>query len=415
MLRNPEARPAATVPNAAAASRLLNADRLKFLMAKEGLDAVVATAPENVTYASGYWAMSQWLRRGPQTYVLVAGDNLAASTIIASTTLLDLVADQDIWIDRIRRFGYFQVDRIDGPLNAVDRHQAELYGLSDDKDPLDALCVAIREAGLERARIGLDELGLLHGYWERLQEKLPQATFVPALQLFRAVRAVKTAQEIERLRQAAHMTERSIEAALAVAREGASECDLAEAFHSRTVAEGGYPVLGCIGFGTRSAMPNVQPSDAKLKRGEVIRFDVGGRYQHYRADIARIAVLGEPDRKVTAYYRALHIGTQKAIEMIRPGVRTADVFDVAVEAVRREGIPHYSRSHVGHGIGIDGYDPPDLAASSAAVIEEGMVLCVETPYYELGWCGLQVEDMVVVRADGCESLMSTDGRLMTAG
>jgi Xaa-Pro aminopeptidase len=86
-------------------------------------------------------------------------------------------------------------------------------------------------------------------------------------------------------------------------------------------------------------------------------------------------------------------------------VRTADVFEASVETVRREGIPHYQRSHVGHGIGLDGYDAPDIAPSSPAVFEEGMVVCVETPYYEMGFGGLQVEDTLVVTKDGVDSFM----------
>ena len=159
-------------------------------------------------------------------------------------------------------------------------------------------------------------------------------------------------------------------------------------------------------------MPNVQPSEARLKRGQVIRFDVGGRYQHYRADIARIAVLGEPDRKTDKYYKALSAGVQRVLEMVRPGMRTAALFNAAVETVRREGIPHYSRSQTGHGIGIDGYDIPDLAPDSDHIVEEGMVMCVETPYYELGWGGLQREDTIVIRRNGAESFMTTTGDLM---
>jgi Xaa-Pro aminopeptidase len=89
-----------------------------------------------------------------------------------------------------------------------------------------------------------------------------------------------------------------------------------------------------------------------------------------------------------------------------------DVFEAVVSTVQREGIRHYARSHVGHGIGIDGYDLPDLSSNCDHIIKEGMVLCVETPYYEVGWCGLQVEDTVVVRADGPESFMTTSGALM---
>lgn len=392
--------------------RLLNAGGLLAQMALGRLDAVVATAAENVTYSSGYWALSQWLRRGPQTYVLLPASDLANSAIIASTSLLDMLADQPVWIRSIRRFGYFHVDQVDGEITAFDQRQLDLYHLADDGDALSSLVAAIMDAGLARGRIGVDELGLMPGHWERLQAKLPDAKLVPAAGLFRQVRAIKTPEEVNRLRRVAHITERSIEAALSIAQEGMTELDLASAFHQRTVAEGGLPVLGCVGFGPRSAMPNVQPSNTKLQRGDIIRFDVGGRYQHYRADIARIASFGKPDQRVADYYRALHKGTLAAIEMIRPGVKVRDIFDHAVSTVRAEGIPHYSRSHVGHGIGLDGYDLPDLAPSSDAVIEEGMVMCVETPYYELGWCGLQVEDMVVVRADGCENLMSTAGELI---
>ncbi len=102
---------------------------------------------------------------------------------------------------------------------------------------------------------------------------------------------------------------------------------------------------------------------------------------------------------------------QRAYDILKPGLAARDLFAAVVETVRREGLSHYRRTHVGHGIGLDGYDAPNLAPSSDEIIEEGMVLCVETPYYELGAWGLQVEDMIVVRADGPESLMQTDGSL----
>jgi Xaa-Pro aminopeptidase len=398
--------------SASAVSTLLNKSRLSDVMRAERVDAVVATSSENVTYTSGYWALSQWIRRGPQIYVLLPASDLDASEIIASTTLLDQIADQDdIWIRNVRRYGYFQVDRSNAPLDALDQRQADLYALADDGNALDALVNAITSAGLSRSRIALDEMGLLPGHWERLTDALPHATLVPAFQLLRKARAVKTPEEIARLGRVARITEDSIDAALRIATEGVTESELARPFHGCTVMNDAFPVIGCIGFGTRAAMPNVQPSATPLKRGDVIRFDVGGRYRHYRADIARIAVLGEADRKTQTYCNALHVGVLKALEMIRPGVRASDVFATAVEAVRREGIPHYNRSHVGHGIGLDGYDLPDLTPSSQDIIEEGMVMCVETPYYELGWTGLQVEDMVVVRHDGIENLMSSSGAL----
>ncbi len=236
-------------------------------------------------------------------------------------------------------------------------------------------------------------------------------TWVMATSLFRSIRAVKTPEEIDRLRTIGQITERSIAAALAAVVEGVTELDLARAFHSQTVREDAFPVLGCIGFGERSALMNVQPSNRPLRRGDIIRFDVGGQFRNYRADIARNAVFGEPAPDIRRKYDALNAGVKRGIEHIRPGVPASEIFRIVVDTVRKEGIPDYRRSHVGHGIGLDGYDVPLLSASSTDVLEAGMVLCIETPYYELGRVGLQVEDMLVVRPDGAEMLTDSGDSL----
>jgi Xaa-Pro aminopeptidase len=186
---------------------------------------------------------------------------------------------------------------------------------------------------------------------------------------------------------------------------------MAAAFHATTVREQAFPVLGCVAAGPHTAFANVQPSARKIRRGDIIRFDVGGRYNHYRADIARNAVLGEPSAKLKTYHHAIRAGLLRGIEMVKPGARAADIFEAAVATVRKEGLPHYARNHVGHGIGLDGYDAPDFSPGSREVLEENMVICLETPYYELGFAGLQVEDMIRVTRDGFESLMSTGSEL----
>lgn len=391
---------------------LMNTPRLFAAMKKERLAAIVATMPENVTYASGFWAMSQWIRRGPQAYVLTPAEGGGGSVVIASSGLIDLAADPDVWVEDISRFGRFVIDRTpDAILDSHDSRIEQLMAQEDDGDAVGALVRAIKARGLEKSRIGVEEIGILPQYWDRLVEALPDATIVRAAELFRYARAIKTPEEISRLRKSAQIADMSIQAALAVARVGATELDLARAFHAKTIMEGGMPVLGCFGVGTRSAMTNVQPSECAIKQGDVIRFDVGGRYRHYRADIARNAVLGEPGRKLKQYHRAICVGLDRAIGMIKPGVKVSDVFDACVETVRREGIPHYQRSHVGHGIGLDGYDAPNIAPSNAECFEEGMVICVETPYYEMGFAGLQVEDTMAVTKDGVDSFMLSSTEL----
>ncbi len=384
---------------------LANFSRLQEIMQRSELDAVIATCPENVTYLSGFWAMSQWVRRGPQAYVLQPKDG--GGCIIANSGLLDLVPDQDIWIRQIYRYGYFQVD-VDPSvkLDAADEMQRELFSSAAFKGPVEALSAAIKEKGLARARIGIDEMGITPQCMDQLKSLLPDATFIRSFSLFERVRAVKTAGEIEILRQAARNTERAIDAALKVARQGVTEREMLRAFNACLAQNDTAPVTGCIGFGTRSALSNVQPSDRALRPGDVIRFDVGGRYRHYRSDMARGAAFGEPGGKVAKYYAGVEKGVLSAYDVIKPGLKVAQLFDHVVETVRREGISHFKRSHIGHGIGVDGYDPPNISDSSGELLEENMVVCIETPYYELGFAGVQVEDMVLVTKNGAQSLMT---------
>ena len=303
------------------ASPLANVARLEDLAKREGFDAVIATSPENVTYLSGFWAMSQWVRRGPQAYVLYPL-NGEQPCIVADSSILDLVADQQPWVTDIRRYGYFQMDvDPDAKLDAIDATQKRLFETSAAAGSIDALVIAMKEKGLTKGTFGLDETGITPQCMDQLSAALPDAKFVRAFGFFQRVRAIKTAGEIEILRHAARVTENAIDAALAIAADGVTEREMLRAFNTCLVQSDAAPVVGCIGFGNRSAMINAQPSDRKLRRGDLIRFDVGGRYKHYRSDMSRGASFGEPSARIAAGYAAVEKGVLRSYDIIKPGLR----------------------------------------------------------------------------------------------
>ena len=392
---------------------LLNEARARRIMADQGIDALVATSPDNVTYCSGYWAMSHWARPGgPQAYAVIPADGGATPCLIAGSGNLDHVVDGESWITETYRYGFFATKTDGGSLSELERRYAALLAKPDHGDAAAALVAALRERKLDRGRLAVEETGIQPALLERVRSELPHAEVVPGARVFRQIRTIKTPEEIERLRGAVRVTEHGIEAALRIAKPGVPERELLTEFDRTVIAARGVPVSSmCIGSGPRSALSNCQAGERTLVAGEVIRFDGGVRYRWYRSDIARIAALGDPGERVRRYYAALRAGAERAIEAIRPGVRCADVFRIAMDTVHREGIPHFERSHTGHGIGINNYDAPDLAPKSDEVIEENMVLCIETPYYELGFAGLQLENTIVVRAQGAESLMSLSNDL----
>jgi len=393
-------------------SDLMDQERLRELLTREKLLAVVGTSAEHVTYLSGFWAMPQWIRKGPQVYAVRTAE-AKASCVVLPTSIADQAADQSLAAE-VHRYGFFAYEgEMASAEEAEDVQLARILQGPDHRSAAEALAFGLKRIGVESGRVALDAEGIAPDERDRLESLLPGVAWVNAAPLLRTLREIKTAPEIERLKRAANITERSIEAALAIAREGSTERDLARAFHARTVAEDAVPVLGCIGFGSRSAHPNVDPSSKRrLRAGDNIRFDVGGRYAQYRADIARIAAFGKPSSKLKAYHAAVSAGLDRAYEVIRPGLRAADLFEQVVATVRQSGIPHYRRNHVGHGIGLSGYETPALTPASEDVLAPGMVMCIETPYYEVGCFGVQVEDTVVVTATGVQTLMTTGRELI---
>ena len=391
---------------------LFDQERARGIMSRQGIDALVATSPDNVTYVSGYWAMSHWARPGgPQAYAVIPAGDRERPCLIAGSGNLDHVVDGESRVSEAYRYGFFAT-RTDGAgLSDLEVQYAALLNAKDFDDPAAALLAALRQRKLERSRLAIEDTGIQPAVLERVRRELPQAEIVSGSKLLRELRTIKTPEEIERLRGAVGATERGIVAALRIARPGIAERELRMEFDRTVITEGGIPVSSmCIGGGPHSAMSNCQAGERKLVAGEVIRFDGGVRYKWYRSDIARIASLGDPGERIRSYYGALREGAERGIEAIRPGVRTSEIYRIAMETVRKV-IPHYERSHVGHGIGINNYDAPDLTPKSEEVFEEGMVVCVETPYYELGWAGLQLENTMVVRANGAELLTTLGNEL----
>ena len=384
---------------------LLNRSRAERIMDENGLEALVATSPANVFYSSDLCPYGE-------TYVLLPRERGAEPAIVASISApIPVVTMSRPWIGDVRYFGEFYTEArwAKEPLDDAERGliaAQESWEATRRSDPTALLLELIEERGLTDCRIGVDETALpgSHPFWHRVGKRLPNVEAVPASHLFTLIRMIKTEVEIGRVREAVMITEKAWEAALGRAREGMTEKAFAYIYENAILAEGGRPTshMGMYGppiaFGRRTAFVDVAlPSDYALREGDLLRFDGGCSYRGYGCDMARTAVLGEPSAKQGRYYDALLEGEQLAVDMARPGAAASEVFDAVVRRVREEGIPHYRRHHVGHGWGLEGYNPPLVSPGDDSELEEGMLLCLETPYYEVGFGGLMVEDIIVVR------------------
>jgi Xaa-Pro dipeptidase len=393
---------------------LINERRAAAVLDEAGLDGLVGTRMENVFYLSGVYNISQSMFPfDQQCYAVISREQLTAPMVIISTGDWD---QSTVAFEGLRgtiHFGTFYRELApESELNAVERHlKAQTIDRAPRKDALEALVAALEEMGLADKRVGIDEKAFNPAFRPELERRLPQLKIVPAADLLRKIRMVKTEEEIRRLRRAANVTEGAIQAAVAIARAGVTEREMMREFQRYVIDQGGQPTFTLLRFGRNATLGQVPAGDTPLHEGEPIWFDVGCLVEGYWADLARIFVLGEPSDKLRRYYDAALAGEDHAIAFTCPGVTAGQIFDETVKVVQQAGISHYRRHHVGHGIGVEVYDPPLLAAGQPAIIEAGMVINIETPYYELAFGAVHVEDPFVVHESGNELLTTLSREL----
>ncbi len=394
---------------------LLNRDRAYDVMEKYDVEAIIATMPENVTYLTDFWSLTHRLIKATQNFAVITRKQDLTPFIITSVGDMDLAADQeDCWTDNFLTYGTFYVERpAEANLNNTEeRYQRLLASAAPKKDAVTALTECLADIGVTNGRIALDEGNITSPACGVLKENFPKVEFIQGYQILREIRLIKTHNEMSRLERSAEIVESGVNNALKVIREGATEFEIWQTLFKKVIEEGALPSWPCVGVGVRGVLSNVINSVQPVRNGDLIRFDVGCVYKYYNSDMARTVVVGEANEKQRSYHHAIRTGLERALGIVRPGVRASEIFKGAVEGVREAGIPHYRRHHVGHGIGIEPYEPPFLTETSEDILEEGMVVNVETPYYEMGLGGIQLEDTIMVTTDGCRPLTKSTRDLL---
>lgn len=233
---------------------------------------------------------------------------------------------------------------------------------------------------------------------------LPQAVFVSASGGFRSSRAIKLPGELDFLRQASRITDEAIANVASMMRPGVRELEIAAEITRVITIGGGISRFVVVTSGERSSRVDAYARDRVLQEGDLVRMDIGATVNGYYSDMARTYSVGDPGALAKDRYAALLRGELAGLELIRPGISAGEIFETALKEVRSGALPQYQRNHCGHGVGLRAHEFPLIGPASETILEPGMVLCVETPYYEIGWGGMMVEDTVIVTEDGHELL-----------
>ena len=394
---------------------LINRERTASHLQELGVEAAILSGGPNFNYAAGWGSDAHLWGGGP--FAIVPSDEDGEITLIIANHELPFVWRDPDFKPALRTVGR-EVEPVPPtsdykPLPAEERYLAafEEGRKKNYEDRMEALGDTISDLGLTNAYVGFDDV--------RVAQHLERTgaftgSYVDVIQTFRHIRSVKSAHEIEIIRKANEANLRGIEDVVIALREGAPFNEALIQHDIRLAKENAMrSVPSRISGVGRMGMALFQRQDYEsyqMQPGDLIRFDFEGTYERYWTDLGRTCSIGEPSAKAKQYYQAMLAGREAAMEAMRPGASASEVCRIAVEAIQKNGCPDYVTGKglcMFHVIGLELYEQWCWYPHGDFTLEEDMTINFESPYFEMGFGGMQLEDTYLIKKDAPVDLSGT--------
>ncbi len=352
-----------------------NQYRLKPLLRRQNLDALLVTQPDNRRYLSGY----------------TAGDlNINESS------------------------GALLIPRRGQPLLFTDFR----YQLQAEREATGYKVVIYRRGLLARLKSIMVELGVkrlgfeshyfLHQTADKLQKLAAEigVEAVPESGLVERLRIRKSPDELEKIRAAVRLNEEVFQEVYRQLKPGLTERQVALRIEIMMREKGAErPSFETIvAGGPNGALPHAVPGDRPLREGEPIVIDMGLVLDGYCSDMTRTVVLGRMDEITRERFRLVRQAQLAGIAAVRSGVIGREVDRAARQVIKAAGFGAAFGHSLGHGVGLAVHEAPALSVRYQRQLQSGMVVTVEPGIYLPEWGGIRLENMVVVTETGSELL-----------
>jgi len=349
--------------------------RIQTVLRRKKLDALLVSRPENRHYLSGYSALDHGI------------DESAGLLLIPAKGDARLLTDFRFQLQAEAEAGFLSVVLYPKGVPALLREM--LPELS------------IRSLGFESQYT-------LHSFAEKLNVlgRKIGVEMIPTIDLVEAFRVIKDEVEIERLRAAVALNEKVFEEVFPAIACGRTETEIARQLESTMLRLGAQSPSFCtiVATGPNSALPHAVPGRRAIELNQPVMIDMGLILDGYCSDMTRTFVVGEPDSRYFTVHRLVRRAQLAAMAVIRAGVVAAQADKTARDIIAAAGYgPAFGHS-LGHGVGLAVHEEPRLSSRNGKKLRAGMVVTVEPGIYIPGWGGVRLENMVVVRENGCELL-----------
>ncbi len=244
----------------------------------------------------------------------------------------------------------------------------------------------------------------------------PKTQFTSAEAVVAALRMQKDETELAAMRSAVQIAQHALTSTLPHFRVGMSEQDLASELVLQTLragSQGEMPFMPIVSGGPHSANPHATPSNRPIEPGDLLVIDWGAAYGGYFADLTRTFAIEEVEPEYRRIAEIVLAANTAGRQAGKPG-QPAKLVDVAARGViQAAGYGEYFTHRTGHGLGMEGHEPPYMRGDNELILQAGMTYTVEPGVYLPGRNGVRIEDDMVITLDGAASLSDMPRELRT--
>lgn len=263
-------------------------------------------------------------------------------------------------------------------------------------------------------RIGLGGRGLMGAdLLAAFQSAFPGAAWVDADADLCNLRARKSPAEIQVIRHAYRIAEAGFHAGVAAIGVGVTEREVAaeiDAAMRRAGAEGtGIDTIVASGPNTRPIL--ARSTFRAIESDDMVLLTIAPRYEGYHAAIGRAVLVGNPNPEIKTALETAVRAQRACFEALRPGIEGRQVEAIGRQIAAGENLGQYFLYSGVHSVGVIEFEPPIFGPSSAAALQEDMVISIDIPLFHAPWGGLRIEDGYLITAGGAEPLHHTPYRI----
>ena len=267
------------------------------------------------------------------------------------------------------------------------------------------LPVGAEAVGPGPLRVGFDDATLSYKDHAALAERVaPGVDLVPAGGLIEALRVIKDAEELDRIRASSALADAALLEVLGRGLVGRTERDVALdlEFAMRRAGAQALAFPPIVAAAEHSALPHAEPRDVEIPAGTLVTIDWGANLDGYSSDCTRTYATGELDPRDAEIYALVLEAQERSLAAVKAGASARDVDAVARDIITAAGHGEHFGHGLGHGVGIETHEGPRLSQRSDATLATGQVVTVEPGVYVPGAVGVRIEDLVIVTDDGGE-------------